>query len=191
MSDAPPGRLVVLTGPSGVGKGSVMARLRAQSMLPAWLSVSATTRMPRAGEIDGEHYFFVDEERFLQMISDGELLEHAHFAGKRYGTPRGPVEERLRRGEHVLLEIELAGARQVKAAMPAAFMVFLAPPSRDELRRRLVGRGTETDDQIAARLAQADVEMAAESEFDAVIVNDDLERSSAELVELIAGRRSS
>lgn len=184
-----PGRLVVLTGPSGVGKGSIMAHLRATRTLPAWFSISATTRPPRPGEVDGEHYFFVDEQRFLQMIERGELLEHAHFAGKRYGTPREPVEDHLRRGESVLLEIELAGARQVKIAMPEAFMVFLAPPSREELRRRLIGRGTETDEQVAARLAQADVEMAAEGEFDAVVVNDDIERASAELVDLIVGRR--
>lgn len=190
MSASSPGRLVVLTGPSGVGKGSVMSRLRQrQGPLPVWVSVSCTTRPPRPGERDGVHYFFVDEPEFVRRIEAGEMLEHAHFAGRRYGTPRAAVQEHLDAGESVLLEIELDGARQVKASMPEAFMVFLAPPSREELERRLTGRGTETPEQIAARLAQAEVELAAESEFDEVIVNDDLGVAVGRLLDLITGPR--
>lgn len=188
MSASSPGRLVVLTGPSGVGKGSVMARLRHQQV-PAWVSVSCTTRAPRPGERDGEHYFFVDEAEFVRRIEAGEMLEHAQFAGRRYGTPRAAVQEHLDAGESVLLEIELDGARQVKSSMPEALMVFLAPPSRDELVRRLAGRGTETPEQISARLAQAEVELAAASEFDEVIVNDDLGVAVARLLDLITGLR--
>ncbi|WP_153506208.1 guanylate kinase [Cumulibacter manganitolerans] len=187
MPARPPGRLFVLSGPSGVGKGSVMAQLRHRD-LPVWVSVSCTTRPPRAGERHGEHYFFVDDDEFVRRIDAGEMLEHARFAGRRYGTPRAAVQEHLDRGVPVLLEIELAGARQVKASMPEAHMVFLAPPSREELERRLIGRGTETPEEIAARLRQAEVELAAEREFDTVIVNDDLPSATARLVDLILGQ---
>lgn len=186
MPASRPGRLIVLSGPSGVGKGSVMAQLR-HHQLPVWVSVSCTTRAPRPGERDGEHYFFVDDAEFVRRIAAGEMLEHAQFAGRRYGTPRTAVQEHLDAGESVLLEIELDGARQVRASMPEAYMVFLKPPSRDELRRRLIGRGTESAEQIAARLQQADVELAAESEFDEVIVNDDLHGAAARLLDLITG----
>ncbi|WP_106850631.1 guanylate kinase [Blastococcus sp. Marseille-P5729] len=188
MSQSSPGRLVVLSGPSGVGKGSVMARLRQREM-PVWVSVSCTTRAPRPGERDGEHYFFIDEAEFVRRVEAGEMLEHAQFAGRRYGTPRAAVQQHLDAGESVLLEIELDGARQVKASMPEAFMVFLAPPSRDELVRRLTGRGTETPEQIAARLAQAEVELAAEREFDEVIVTADLGGAVGRLLDLITGPR--
>ncbi|MFV0534092.1 MAG: guanylate kinase [Cumulibacter sp.] len=188
MSAPPaPGRLIVLSGPSGVGKGSVMTQVR-QRNLPVWASVSCTTRVPRPGERNGEHYFFIDEADFLERIRSGQMLEHAHFAGRRYGTPRDAVEAHLDAGETVLLEIELDGARQVKAAMPEAFMVFLAPPSRTELQRRLLGRGTETEEQIEARLRAAEVEMAAAEEFDVVIVNNDLTEATDQLVDLILGR---
>lgn len=183
------GRLFVLSGPSGVGKGSVMALIRRRS-LPVWISVSCTTRSPRPGEQHGEHYFFIDEDDFVDRIANHQMLEHAQFAGRRYGTPRDAVQEHLEAGESVLLEIELAGARQVKSAMPEAHMVFLAPPSWAELQRRLVGRGTETDEQISARLAQAEVEMAAAQEFDTVIVNDDLTSATDQLVDLIIGHGS-
>lgn len=183
----PAARLIVVTGPSGVGKGSLMSVVRERA-LPVWLSVSATTREPRPGERDAEHYYFTSAAEFDRMVEAGELLEHAEFAGHRYGTPRAAVEQRLSAGTPVLLEIELAGARQVRAAKPDAVMVFLAPPSRDELRRRLIGRGTESEEQIAARLRQADVELAAEHEFDVVIVNDDLIRASEELIDLLVGR---
>jgi guanylate kinase len=176
--------LSVLSGPSGVGKGTVVAKVR--SMYPhIWVSVSCTTRSPRPGERNGVEYRFVTREQFEGLAADGQLLEHAEYAGNLYGTPRGPVEEHLQAAEPALLEIELQGARQVRNAMPEAFLVFLAPPSWPELERRLTGRGTEDPAQLAARLAQAKVELAAESEFDAVVVNDDVERAAAELVRLI------
>jgi len=201
------GRLIVLTGPSGVGKGSVMAKMRTLLApptgpsptdhasvghigdIPVWLSVSATTRRPRPGEENGQDYFFVSPAAFDEMVARGELLEWASFAGNRYGTPRTPVLERLAHGGSVLLEIELAGARQVKKTMPDALMVFLAPPSREELRRRLLGRGTEDDEAVRARLTQADVELDAADEFDVTIVNDDVTHAAHRLVDLIAGHQ--
>jgi guanylate kinase len=154
-----------------------------------WLSVSATTRPPRPGEIEGLHYLFLTDEQFDAMVADGRLLEWAVVHGRhRYGTPRGPVEERLRRGEPVLLEIDLQGARQVRETMPGARFVFLAPPSWDELVRRLVGRGTEGTEERDRRLATARREMAAEPEFDHVIVNDDVRRAADELVRLMGVR---
>lgn len=180
-------KLIVLTGPSGVGKGSLMGQLRDRS-LPMWLSVSATTRAPRPGETNGEHYFFATDDEFDALVAADELLEHARFAGNRYGTPRAAVMQRLAARIPVLLEIELDGARQVRRSMPEALFVFLAPPSREELRRRLVGRATETDSEVAARLAQADVELAAADEFDVVIINDDLSRAADELIELIVAQ---
>jgi guanylate kinase len=177
-------RLSVLSGPSGVGKGTVVAKVR--SLYPhIWVSVSCTTRAPRPGETDGVEYRFVTREEFDKLTETGQLLEHAEYAGNRYGTPRAPLDERLARGEATLLEIELQGARQVRQAMPDAFLVFLAPPSWPELERRLTGRGTEEPAEMATRLAQARIELAAESEFDAVVVNDDVERAAAELVDLI------
>lgn len=179
-----PARLTVLSGPSGVGKSTVAAQVRAAHPT-VWLSVSATTRRPRAGETDGVHYFFVSHDQFARMVERGELLEWAEFAGNYYGTPRAPVEERLASGVAVLLEIELQGARQVRAVMPGALLVFLAPPSRDELVRRLVGRGTEPPEVIARRLETAEVELAAQAEFDEVLVNDDVEEASRRLVALM------
>lgn len=174
-------RLTVLAGPTAVGKGTVSADIRARHP-EIWLSVSATTRAPRPGEIDGVHYFFVDEARFDEMVERGELLEWAVVHGAhRYGTPRAAVEERLAAGRPVLLEIDLQGARQVKTSMPGAHFVFLAPPSWDELVRRLVGRGTEGESERERRLETARVELAAESEFDLVIVNDDVTRAADEL----------
>lgn len=177
-------RLTVLSGPSGVGKGTVVAKVR--ELYPhIWVSTSCTTRAPRPGEHDGAEYRFVTREQFAVMVEAGEFLEHAEFAGNLYGTPLAPVLERLAAGVPTLLEIELQGARQVRAAMPEAYLVFLIAPSWDELRRRLAGRGTEADDVIAARLARARVELAAETEFDAVVVNDDVGRAAGELVTLI------
>ena len=150
-----------------------------------WVSVSATTRRPRPGETHGLNYFFVDHAEFAAMVERGELLEYAEFAGNFYGTPRGPVVERLEQGTPVLLEIELQGARQVRASLPEALLVFLAPPSWDELVRRLVGRGTEAADVIARRLETAQVELAAESEFDATVVNASVEGAAADLVSLM------
>ena len=180
-----PARLTVLAGPTAVGKGTVSADLRARYP-QVWLSVSATTRAPRPGEVDGVHYHFVSPGRFDAMIADGELLEWAVVHGRnRYGTPRGPVDERLAAGEPALLEIDLQGARQVRATMPEARFVFLAPPSWEELERRLVGRGTEDADERERRLATARVELAAESEFDHVIVNDDVHRATDRLIQVM------
>ena len=177
-------RLTVLTGPSGVGKGTVVRKVR--ELYPhVWVSVSCTTRVPRPGERHGVEYWFVTRERFAELVAAGELLEHAEFAGNLYGTPRLPVTERLAAGEPTLLEIDLQGARQVRSAMPDALLVFLAPPSWDELRRRLSGRGTESREVIAARLEQAQVELAAAEEFDVTIVNDDVTHAAGELVGLI------
>jgi guanylate kinase len=175
-------RLTVLAGPTAVGKGTVSAFVR-ERYPDVWLSVSVTTRLPRPGEVNGVHYFFVTDEEFHAMAARGELLEKACVHGRAwYGTPRRPVEEALAAGHAALLEIDLQGARQVRASMPEALFVFLAPPSWDELVRRLVGRGTETAEEREARLTTARAELAAEPEFDVTIVNDDVERASAELV---------
>ncbi len=177
-----PARLTVLAGPTAVGKGTVSADVR-DRYPQVWLSVSATTRRPRPGEVDGVHYRFVSDDEFDRMVADGELLEWALVHGRhRYGTPRRPVLERLAAGRPVLLEIDLQGARAVRAAMPEARFVFLAPPSWDELVRRLVGRGTEGAQERERRLTTARVELAAEEEFDHVIVNDDVHRATDELI---------
>ncbi|WP_202627714.1 guanylate kinase [Cellulomonas sp. APG4] len=182
---APGARLTVLAGPTAVGKGTVSADVRARYP-QVWLSVSATTRAPRPGEVDGVHYHFVDAPTFDRMVAEGEFLEWAVVHGRnRYGTPRTPVLERLAAGRPALLEIDLAGARQVRAAMPEARFVFLAPPSWAELERRLVGRGTEGPEERERRLATARVELAAESEFDHVIVNDEVARATDELIRVM------
>jgi guanylate kinase len=186
--DARRGRLIVLAGPSGVGKSSVVAGLR--EALPALhFSVSATTRAPRRGEVDGRDYRFVGPAGFDELIARDELLEWAEIHGglQRSGTPRRPVEEALAAGRPVLVEVDLQGARAVKAAMPESVTVFLAPPTLDELARRLRERGTETDAQFARRLTTAQEEMAARHEFDVVVVNDDLRAVVARLVELAIG----
>ncbi|MFO0037345.1 MAG: guanylate kinase [Synechococcaceae cyanobacterium] len=177
---SPPGRLLLITGPSGVGKGTLVTRLR-ESHPDLWLSVSATTRAPRAGEEEGRHYFFLDRTAFERQVATGGFLEWAEFAGNLYGTPRAAVQERLEAGRTVLLEIELEGARQVRRSFPAGFQVLLRPPSFEELERRIRGRGTDSEEAIARRLARAREELAAEAEFDAVVVNDDLERALVDL----------
>jgi guanylate kinase len=185
---APESRLTVLAGPTAVGKGTVAADVRARYP-EVWLSVSATTRAPRPGELDGVHYHFVSPEEFDRMVEADEFLEWAVVHGRnRYGTPREPVMARLAAGQPALLEIDLAGARQVRAVLPGARFVFLLPPSWDELERRLVGRGTEGAPERARRLATAKVELAAASEFDHVIVNDDVRRATDELISVMGLR---
>ena len=178
-------RLIVLAGPTAVGKGTVAAAVR-ETHPEVWLSVSATTRMPRPGEENGVHYWFVSDDDFDAMIARGDLLEWATVHGThRYGTPRGPVELALASGHPAMLEIDLQGARQVRRTMPEALFVFLAPPAWEELVRRLVGRGTEDEDEREARLATARVELAAAEEFDVTVLNDDVRRAAEELVSLM------
>ncbi|MFD5600858.1 guanylate kinase [Leucobacter sp. NPDC058333] len=179
--------LTVLAGPTAVGKGTVATYIR-ENYPEVQLSVSATTRAPRPGEEHGRHYFFVDDEGFDRMLAADDLLEWATVHNKfRYGTPRRPVVEAADRGALMLLEIDLQGARQVRASMPEARLVFLAPPSWDELVDRLVGRGTEDAEERERRLKTAKVELAAADEFDEVIVNDEVPRAAARLVELMRG----
>ncbi|MFQ4138258.1 guanylate kinase [Nodosilinea sp. PGN35] len=168
------GRLIVFTGPSGVGKGTLLQALRHR--YPALkLSVSATTRSPRPGEVNGQDYYFVSRDEFHAMVEQGELLEWAEFAGNLYGTPKTPVLREIEAGQWVILEIELAGARQVRETFPNALQLFVLPPSLEELESRIRLRGKDADDAIARRLQRALVEIDAASEFDEQIVNDDLE----------------
>jgi guanylate kinase len=177
--------VTVLAGPTAVGKGTVSTFIR-DNYPQVWLSVSATTRAARPGEVEGVHYFFKTAEEFEQLVAQGDLLEWAVVHGQnRYGTLRSTVEAAVAQGRSVLLEIDLQGARQVKAAMPEADFVFLSPPSWDELVRRLVGRGTETAEEQHRRLETAKLELAAQPEFDYTIVNDDVSRAAAELVTLM------
>jgi guanylate kinase len=177
-------RLTVLSGPSGVGKDAVVAAVR-ELHPDVWVSVSMTTRPPRPGETDGVEYHFVDRAEFIRLVEAGLLLEHAEYAGNLYGTPRLPVQRRLTEGRPALLVIELQGMRQVRKVMPDAQFVFLAPPSWEELVRRLVGRATEPEEVQRQRLDQALIELAAEAEFDVTIVNDSVESAADDLVLLI------
>ena len=177
-----PGTLLVLSGPGGVGKSTVASRLRAS--VDFWVSISATTRSARSNEHDGVDYFFISDEEFTRRVRSDDFLEWAEFAGNRYGTPRSPVEEALRVGRNVLLEIEIDGAKQVKAHLPHALLVFLEPPTWEELVSRLEGRGTDTPDRRAERLQLAQDELAAASFFDLVIVNDQVERVVEQLIGL-------
>jgi len=176
-----PGRLVVLSGPGGVGKSTVAKVLKESS--PFFVSISATTRAPRFNEVAGVDYHFYSNEEFDQAIAGDEFLEWAEFAGNRYGTPRKAVEDSLRSGKSVLLEIEIAGAKQVKSKVPEAILVFLEPPTWEELVSRLEGRGTDSPERRAARLALAQEEMAAASFFDKVLVNNQVEGVVASLIE--------
>jgi guanylate kinase len=174
----------VITGPSGVGKGTLIGRLR--ELLPGLeLSISATTRAPREGESDGVDYHFLGRAEFARRADANEFLEHAAYSGNRYGTLRSEVERRLGQGRSVLLEIEVQGARQVRAAMPEAVLVFIAPPSAEALRERLEGRGLDTSEAIDERLRTAELELEAQQEFKHVIVNDDLDRAVGELAEIV------
>ena len=180
-----PNQLTVIAGPTAVGKGTVVNHIL-NNFPNVHLSVSATTRAPRPGEIDGVNYYFLSHEQFDQLISDGQMLEYAVVHGtNKYGTPKQPVVDALDRGELVLLEIDIQGARQVKAAMPDSKLIFIAPPSWDELVRRLQGRGTENSLEQARRLETAREELAAQSEFDHVVINDEVARCAQEVVDLM------
>jgi guanylate kinase len=182
---AEPSRLVVLAGPTAVGKGTVSSYIR-ENYPDVQLSVSATTRKPRPGEIDGVHYYFVSDEEFDRKIASGELLEWAVVHNSyRYGTPRPPIDAALAEGKRVLLEIDLQGARSVRKVMPEALLVFLLPPTWEELVRRLIGRGTEEPEEQARRLETAKVELAAQDEFDAKVVNREVGQAAREVVELM------
>lgn len=181
------GRLIVLSGPGGVGKSTIVSELR--KLDDFYFSVSATTRLPRVGEQDGIAYHFVDDARFDEMIQSNEFLEWASFAGHKYGTPKSPVLTALGSGKNVLLEIEIEGARQVKRALPEALLVFLQPPSFADLEARIIARGTDTPERIAARLALAKEEMAAAGEFDEILTNHRVEEVVSALVSLATARR--
>lgn len=176
--------MFVITGPSGVGKGTLIRGLLEQ--LPELeLSVSATTRPPRLGEREGVDYHFLTPDQFERRAADGEFLEHATYSGNRYGTLRSEVEGRIGQGRPVVLELEVQGARQVRGTMPDAVLVFIAPPSRAALRARLIGRGTDTPEEVDARMRTAEQELEAQAEFPSVIVNDRLERATEELAAIV------
>lgn len=178
-------KLTVIAGPTAVGKGTVVKHIL-ENYPNIHLSVSATTRAPRPGEIDGKDYYFLTHEAFDELIAAGEMLEWATVHGvNKYGTPKAPIVEALARGQQVILEIDIQGARQVKAAMPSASLVFIAPPSWDDLVRRLTGRGTETPEEQEVRLATARQELASQSEFDHVVINEEVARCAAEVVDLM------
>jgi len=174
------GNLTVLTGPSGVGKGTIVKKIL-DSHSDVWLSISATTRQPRSGEIDGKDYFFLEKKNFQEIIDKEGFLEWATFSNNFYGTPKKIVQEKIDNGINVLLEIELEGARQNRKSFPEALQIFLAPPNLSELEKRIRGRGTETEDAIRNRLAIAKKELIAKKEFDAVVINEDIEKALIEI----------
>lgn len=178
------GNLFIVSGPSGAGKGTLVDAL-VDRVPDIWVSISATTRGPRPGEAEGEHYFFISAERFDELVACDGLLEWAEVHGNRYGTPRGPVEEMVRAGRQVILEIDPQGARQVKSVWPQAILIFIRPPSMDELRRRLEGRGSETPEQVELRLRTAQTELEFAGIYDFVVINDDVVRAADELAAII------
>lgn len=179
------GILLVLSGPSGAGKSTVIRKLM-EARGNMEFSVSATTRSPRPGEVDGVDYYFVTREKFQEMVERGELLEHAEFVGNCYGTPRGPIEKKLAEGVTMVLDIEVQGAGQVKEKMPQALTVFLTPPSLEELERRLRGRGTESEATILSRLERAREEMELADRYDYTVINDDVDRAAQELGDILS-----
>jgi guanylate kinase len=182
-------KVFVITGPSGVGKGTLIEQLL--DRVPALeLSVSATTREPRPGEVDGRDYHFLTSEEFERRVEAGDFLEHATYSGNRYGTLREEVDGRLAEGRSVVLEIEVQGARQVRAAMPEAVLIFIAPPDEAALRERLEGRGTDSAEAIDRRLRTAEIELEAQAEFPHVIVNDEVQKSASELENLVRSELS-
>ena len=174
------GNLTVITGPSGVGKGTIVKKI-IEVHSDVWLSISATTRQPRFGEIDGEHYFFLEKKIFQEIINKDGFLEWATFSNNFYGTPKNIINEKIEKGTNVLLEIELEGARQIRKSFPEALQIFLAPPNLSELEKRIRGRGTETEESIRDRLAIANKELIAKKEFDAVVINEDIEKAFKEI----------
>jgi guanylate kinase len=185
------GTLIVIAGPSGVGKGSLVKSLLARDPEGPSVSVSVTTRPPRSNEVDGRDYVFVTNEQFDRMIAGDELLEWAEVFGNRYGTPRQAVERQLAEGRDVILEIDVQGAMQVRDRLPGALLVFLEPPSMSELEARLRGRGTESEERLAVRLKTATREMEQRGRFDEVVVNDDLDRASSQVAAIIEAARAS
>ena len=177
-------RVFVITGPSGVGKGTLIRTLR-ERVPELELSVSATTRAPRPGEDDGVAYHFLTDDEFERLVAEGAFVEHARYSGRRYGTLRAELERRTAAGHPVVLEIEVQGARQIRRTMPEALQVFIAPPSREALRARLVGRGTDDPAQVEARLRVAEEELAAQDEFGEVVVNDRLEDAVDQLTQIV------
>jgi guanylate kinase len=183
------GKVFVITGPSGVGKGTLISAVL-ERVPDLELSVSATTRPPRTGEADGRDYHFLDPERFERLVREGEFVEHATYSGNRYGTPRSEVDLRLNEGKSVVLEIEVQGARQVREAMPEAVQVFIAPPDPADLRRRLEGRRTDDPAAIEARLRTAQRELEAQDEFPHVVVNDEIDRAASDLERIVRAELS-
>lgn len=182
------GKLYVFTGPSGTGKGTILSQVLKQDAI-LFLSVSATTRAPREGEIHGGHYYFLDKQTFEHKINNGEFLEYAQYVGNYYGTLEDPVNEQLKNGNDVILEIEVQGAMQIHEKRPDAVMIFVAPPSIEELERRLVGRGTENPEKVAARMKTAEEELKQADKFDYIIVNDDLDCAIADLLAILRAER--
>ena len=177
------GLLFIISGPAGSGKGTIVSRVRELAQFD--FSVSATTRSPRPGEIDGVHYYFIDKAEFEKKIEDGEMLEHAQYVGNYYGTPKKPVEDALAKGKNIILDIEVQGALQVKAKMPEAVMIYILPPNYETLLGRIRGRGTETEEIIQKRMAQAKKEIESFPKYDYVVINDSIEKAASDILSIL------